>query len=554
MVTFLRRRLYNRSRDESPYFLVHGERPSIKELIIPGSIMTIVKPNKNSLPRFSKDRSSIGYICGFGNNCQVSLYWTPQHPLSLQRSYHSIIEDTATFAILDPQVFTTAIDTTNTTDIPQVDKPLPVVPDTIHDSLAQTNDLSFVKSGFPDQDVTAITLTLPPDGKLGIELSDDVLYNLPVINKCHPDSFWYKNVPVAFRRNVFVLGFDNDQPITSKFLQHCISTTQCSTNRKVTFDLVQRGQKDQSTSLYISCAIFDNFPTFIKNKPSISNASNIPDSHSQFIISPVKPAQPEKSIFDLLKGAHRLHWKAAAWIQFQKNKRVGVFTLPFPAFDLPPDARIFRTLLVPEYKPTEIPTVWECRVRECVVGTQQKQYLDFEVSYAPTLDGMTFCIFIAWASSKGYIIVIIDVKNAFQNTIAPPDKRLYVTTPPTYLEWLRQSEDFQYDRNQKYYRVMINSSQGTQDAGTQWYLLVVNIFTDFGFMQSTVDKSLFIKTLVDFDPPEYLAVGVQTDDFCTAAPNSAIIHHFIKIFGAILCSISQNRRCVKVQWYTHHSI
>ena len=43
MVTFLRRRLYNRSRKDSPYFLVHGERPSIKELVIPGSLMTVVK-------------------------------------------------------------------------------------------------------------------------------------------------------------------------------------------------------------------------------------------------------------------------------------------------------------------------------------------------------------------------------------------------------------------------------------------------------------------------------------------------------------------------------
>ena len=75
---------------------------------------------------------------------------------------------------------------------------------------------------------------------------------------------------------------------------------------------------------------------------------------------------------------------------------------------------------------------------------------------------------------------------------------------------------------------MINSSQGTRDAGTQWYNLVVNIFVDYGFMQSTVDKSLFIKTLDTFDPPEFLAVGVQTDDFCTAGPNSAIIHDFIQ--------------------------
>ena len=327
MVTFLRRRLYNRSRKDSPYFLVHGERPSIKELVIPGSLMTVVKPNKNKLPRFSPDRFEKGYFCGFGNNCRVSLYWSPLLPYSLQRSYHSVIEDTATFAILDPQVFATAIDTTNTIDVPSTE-PTTTIPSDIQSSLDITNELTTIKSGFPDRDVTAITVTLPSDGLLGIELSDDKLYNLPIISKCHADSFWYKNVPVEFRRNVFVLGFDNDQPITSKFLQKLIAEKQKSSDRSVTFDLVQRGHKDMSTSLYISRAIFDNFPTFIKNKPSISSASSIPDSHSQFIISPVKPAQPKKSIFDLLKGSHRLNWKAAAWIQFKKNQRVGVFTLP----------------------------------------------------------------------------------------------------------------------------------------------------------------------------------------------------------------------------------
>ena len=203
-------------------------------------------------------------------------------------------------------------------------------------------------------------------------------------------------------------------------------------------------------------------------------------------------------------------------------------TLPFPASELPPDAQIFRTLLVPEYKATEVNTVCECRIRECIIGTQQKQFLDFEVSHAPTLNGMTFNIMIAWAASKGYIIVIIDVKNAFHNTIAPPEKRFYVTTPPTYIEWLRNSEDFEYDPRQKYYRVLINSSQGTRDAGTQWHCLVVTIFEDFGFMQSTVDKSLFIKALDSFDPPEYLVVGFQTDDFCLLAPNAKIIEDFIQ--------------------------
>jgi hypothetical protein len=189
------------------------------------------------------------------------------------------------------------------------------VPANIRTSKQQCDELHIIKSGFLDHETTAITITLPSSGSLGIELINDTLYNLPYISKCLVDSFWYKNVPAKFRRNVFILGFNNDQPITSQFLHKSIRGKHQSIDRKVTFNLVQRGIADTSTSLHISRAIFDNFPTYIANKPIISSASHIPDSHSQFVISPVKPARPKKSIFDLLKGPYRLNLKAAAWIQ-----------------------------------------------------------------------------------------------------------------------------------------------------------------------------------------------------------------------------------------------
>jgi hypothetical protein len=51
---FVLRRTYNASRDEIPMFLVHGKRPSALELVIPGSIMTVINPNKNGLPKLSE--------------------------------------------------------------------------------------------------------------------------------------------------------------------------------------------------------------------------------------------------------------------------------------------------------------------------------------------------------------------------------------------------------------------------------------------------------------------------------------------------------------------
>ena len=236
MVTVLRRRLYNRNRKDCPYYLIHGKRPSFKELVIPGSLMTIVKPNKNALPRFAPDRITKGYFCGFGNNCRICLYWSPQPSYSFQRSYHSVIEDTATFSILDPLVFATAIDKSVTTNLPSTSATSqPAISATFQASMNEGNNLNIIKSGFPDRPVTSITVQLPSNGILGIELSDDKLYNLPFISKCRKDSFWYNNVPPNFRRNVFIIGFNDDQPITSHYLQQSIHDKQQSSDTKTRF-------------------------------------------------------------------------------------------------------------------------------------------------------------------------------------------------------------------------------------------------------------------------------------------------------------------------------
>ena len=66
--TMIHRRMYNWMHGDSRYFLVHKKRPSIKEFVPCGSIMTIVDPHKDKSPKLSRDRAKKGYFCAFGNN------------------------------------------------------------------------------------------------------------------------------------------------------------------------------------------------------------------------------------------------------------------------------------------------------------------------------------------------------------------------------------------------------------------------------------------------------------------------------------------------------
>ena len=64
-----------------------------------------------------------------------------------------------------------------------------------------------------------------------------------------------------------------------------------------------------------------------------------------------------------------------------------MFSLPFPGHQLPTDAKVFRSQLIQEVKRTNIPGIFELKIRDVIIGTKQEKYVDFEGKYAPTFDG-----------------------------------------------------------------------------------------------------------------------------------------------------------------------
>ena len=134
------------------------------------------------------------------------------------------------------------------------------------------------------------------------------------------------------------------------------------------------------------------------------------------------PPKP-KSYFDALKTPLRYHWKSAAFAQFIKNHNMAVFSLPFPANDLPSEAKILRSQLIPEVKTTDMPGIFELKIRHVIVGTPEIRKEDFTESYSPTVDPVTLRIHITLACGASHVCGVLDVKNAFQNTIGDVTSR-----------------------------------------------------------------------------------------------------------------------------------
>jgi hypothetical protein len=256
----------------------------------------------------------------------------------------------------------------------------------------------------------------------------------------------------------------------------------------------------------------------------IASQHFVPTNHDHFILAPSKPSRP-KTIFDAFKTPYRYNWKVAAWNQFQKNHQIAVFSIPFPAKDLPQDTRIFQSQLIPEIKNTDVAGMYELKIRDVIIGTPQIKNIDFSESYSPTIDPVTIKIQIALAASRDYIVGVIDVKNAFQNTIASPSQRIYVSASKLYLEWAAENLDFKYNPNEKYLRQMLNSNQGTKNAGNLWYNLLSDIIIKYGLVRSTTDHGYFVKEL---EHEKFLMIGLATDDLLVTCPDYKIFHDLVQ--------------------------
>jgi hypothetical protein len=490
---FVLRRTYNAARKDIPMFLVHGKRPSALELIVPGSIMTVINPHKNLLPKLSENRARTCNFLTYGNHVKTHIYWD-QQTSTYKRSYHSVIDTTATLAKLKVHYnFNTSVPGETQCKVPSV-PPLPV--------------FQRHTSPFPLDTIKSVTIELPPfPTPIGLILEDDALFNLPYIRKAVPHTTAYTSIPSPLRCNHFILHINGDSPISSFFVKKCLHDIQKTPSRKVTFDLVHRASGDHRTSLAITRAIFDQLPIFHQQQPIISSLDAIPESHRHFITAPSKPPVP-KSIFEALKGPFRENWKAAAYIQFNKNQKVATFTLPFPKDELPVGSNVFRSTLVPEIKTTDVPGVFELRVRECTIGTPQQKGIDFDNSYSPVAENTTIRVMIAVCAALQYTFGILDVKNAFQTTITKAKDRIYVNMPPLYREWLR-SQDINLDRDTVYYRQCLNANQGRRDAGQLWYSLLASVLSKYGCIKSTIDHGFFVKS---YDDGAKLYIALATDD------------------------------------------
>ena len=504
---FIKRRLFHRLRKDTPHFLVSKKKPSARELVPLGSYMMVVHPNKNLLPKLSHQRATRVFFMGYSNHTKIRLYWDKTNPHMIKRSSNSIIEDVPTLLKLEKCFSSPHL---NVNDSPRQRN------DFSKDVIVTEDMIDVVDSPFNTDDIVKIKFPLPTSNDtLGFVFKSDLIVGLPYIQSVRNHSIAFKYLKPGTRSNMYILSIDNHDQLSAPAAASFIKDLRTQKHKYMIMELVKRASQDNITSLVSHRTIFDQVPSLIHTNPTIASTMHKPTEFTEFVSSAAKPPTP-KSFFEALKSPFKNNWKAAAWKHFLSNKKIVTFSKPFPRVDLHKDTKIFRSLLVLEVKSTDVPGVWQLKIRHAIVGTPQEQYIDYQDSYAPTIDPTTVRIQICFTCHCNYTLGIIDVKNAFQNTIAPSTSRLYCTLPPTYLEWLKQVCNEIFDRDQQYIMQMLNSCQGTKDASSLFYKLMRKALEGYGFTRSTVDQAYFVKSLPG---GHHVYASVATDDILVSFPS-----------------------------------
>ena len=252
------------------------------------------------------------------------------------------------------------------------------------------------------------------------------------------------------------------------------------------------------------------------HKPVIARITNLPK----------RPECPPH-IGQALKSPLRQLWIDCLYDSYDKMHKTGTLSLPFPITNLPNGYSILRPRITCEVKITDSDHYYELKCRLCADGSSMIMGLDYDISYAPVIEGDALLLMMAIATSRGLTFYFLDISNAFQsNVIHDPTKRHYMHLPTLYMQWFRlrfpNHPLCKIDMSSiKYIFQTLRGIQGTKDAGYEWYQLLASIFTKvLNMVPSVANKGLFHWSHGN----HYAYIALATDDILVASSDVSLFH------------------------------
>ena len=100
-----------------------------------------------------------------------------------------------------------------------------------------------------------------------------------------------------------------------------------------------------------------------------------------------------------------------------------ILSAPFPHSSLLLDTKVLPPRIYFRVNTTDIENKYDIYPIICTDGSSMIEGVNFTVSYSPVSGIYPLCIIIAIASAEGLNIFVLDISNAFQNTVIKKPKK-----------------------------------------------------------------------------------------------------------------------------------
>jgi len=181
------------------------------------------------------------------------------------------------------------------------------------------------------------------------------------------------------------------------------------------------------------------------------------------------------------EDAHQEVWKKAMQEEYQSIMKNGVWEI----IPRPSDKLVVTSKWIYMIKHVVDGSIDKYRARFVARGFSQKEGIDYEKIFAPTLRYTTIRLLVSFAATMGWNIHQMDVKTAFLNGTI--DEEVHIKQPEGFKV---NNRDFHVCRLKK-------TLYGLKQAPRAWYARMDAYLLRIGFVKSYVDPNRYIKVVND---------------------------------------------------------
>jgi hypothetical protein len=248
-----------------------------------------------------------------------------------------------------------------------------------------------------------VTVQLPPVGTpLDIKLVFDEACHLPYLVHAFPPTY---------RRNIYLLEICGFDPVTTSEVHEALKSSQVA-------------HAIQYIDMWI--VKMNNYPrTDPEEQRTMLNQVQFAPVDIDPIPEPVacrtvtSLTKPEclKHVGQMARSPFRAEFKCAHFKSYDNMYHTGTWSCPVANKLLPAEAVMLPIHSTYAVKSTSTESLWKLQVRSCSNGARMIEGVHYDQSYAPVAMIDSIRVILNIGNAQGKQVFILDIKNAFQNTI-----------------------------------------------------------------------------------------------------------------------------------------